>query len=73
MNQINLIQKSFGYPIDGYIGTTNQIKGWENNWIKCFINLRIEPQLAILKKLLEIDIKNKLKSKLNLNYMNMNQ
>ena len=57
--------KSFGYPIHGYIGTTNQIKGWEKNWIKCFINLRIEPQLAILKKdFLEIDIKHKLKSKI---------
>ncbi len=57
--------KSFGYPIQGYIGTTNQIKGWENNWIKCFINLRIEPQLAFLKKdFLEIDIKNKIMSKI---------
>ena len=36
--------KSFGYPINGYIGTSNQIKGWEENWIKCFINLRIEPK-----------------------------
>ena len=57
--------KSFGYPMDGYIGTTNQIKGWEKNWIKCFINLRIEPQLANLRKdFLETDIKNKLKSKI---------
>ena len=57
--------KSYGYPIDGYIGTTNQIKGWEGNWVKCFIDLRIEPQLAILRKdFLEIDIKNKLKSKI---------
>ena len=56
---------SFGYPIHGYIGTTNQIKGWEKNWITCFINLRIEPQLAILKKdFLENDIKNKIKSKI---------
>ena len=59
--------KSFGYPVDGYIGTTNQIKGWEKNWIKCFIDLRIEPQLAILEKdFLRIDIKNKLKSKIEL-------
>ena len=43
-------QPSFGYPIHGFIGTTNQIKGWEKNWISCFINLRIEPQLAILEK-----------------------
>ena len=57
--------KSFGYPIDGYIGTTNQIKGWENNWIECFMNLRIAPQLKILRKdFLESDIENKLKSKI---------
>jgi len=56
---------SFGYPIHGYIGTSNQIKGWENNWITCFINLRIEPQLATLEKdFLKIDIKNKIKSKI---------
>ncbi len=57
--------KSFGYNLDGYIGTNNQKKGWEKNWIKCFINLRIEPQLAMLEKdFLEIDIKNKIKSKI---------
>ena len=57
--------KSFGYPMDGYIGTTSQIKGWEKNWIKCFINLRIGPQLAMLEKdFLDIDIKNKLKLKI---------
>ena len=56
---------SFGYPIQGYIGTSKQIKGWEKDWINCFINLRIEPQLAILEKdFLEIDIKNKIKSKI---------
>ena len=58
-------QPSFGYPINGYIGTTNQIKGWEKNWITCFINLRIEPQLAMLEKdFLGNHIKNKLKSKI---------
>ena len=57
--------KNFGFPIHGFIGTTNQIKGWEKNWVKCFINLRIEPQLANLEKdFLEIDIKKKLKSKI---------
>ena len=56
---------SFGYPIHGYIGTTNQIKGWEENWIDCFINLRIKPQLAILEKdFLDIDIKNKIISRI---------
>tara|TARA_S200000501_G_scaffold287098_1_gene271621 strand:- start:259 stop:1137 length:879 start_codon:yes stop_codon:yes gene_type:complete len=57
--------KSFGYPINGFIGTTNQIEGWDRDWIECFINLRIEPQLAILEKdFLGIDIKNKIKSKI---------
>ena len=57
----------FGFPIHGYIGTTNQIKGWEKSWVKCFINLRIEPQLANLEKnFLDMDIKNKLKSKIAL-------
>mgnify|MGYP001290775470 FL=1 len=57
--------KRFGYPIPGYIGTTNQIKGWEDDWVNCFINLRIEPQLAILEKgFLERDIKDKIKSKI---------
>ena len=57
--------KSFGYHTQGYIGTTNQMRGWENNWIECFINLRIEPQLATLENFfLEIEIKNKIKSKI---------
>ena len=57
--------KSFGYSVNGYIGTTKQQKGWEHNWIDCFINLRIEYQLAILEKdFLEIDIKNKIKEKI---------
>ncbi len=61
----------YGYPIKGYIGTTEQIEGWENNWINCFINLRIEPQLKILKNdLLDIQTKNliteKIKSELDI-------
>ncbi len=56
---------SFGYPIHGYIGTSDQIKGWEKNWITCFIKLRIKPQLELLEKdFLEIDIKNKITSKI---------
>ncbi len=57
--------ESFGYQINGYIGTTKQLRGWENNWIKCFINLRIEPQLELLEKgFLEIDIKKEIKAKI---------
>ena len=60
-------QPSFGYPIHGFIGTTNQIEGWDRDWINCFINLRIEPQLAILEKdFLDINIKNELRSKIKL-------
>ena len=41
--------KMFGYPVQGFIGTSIQKKGWENNWTDCFLNLRIIPQLLILK------------------------
>ncbi|MDA9714227.1 fructosamine kinase family protein [Prochlorococcus sp. AH-736-N10] len=41
--------KMFGYPVEGFIGTTNQKKGWKDNWIDCFLSLRIIPQLLILK------------------------
>ncbi len=41
--------KMFGYPVEGFIGITNQEKGWKDNWIDCFLNLRIIPQLLILK------------------------
>ena len=39
----------FGYPVEGFIGITHQKKGWEDNWIDCFLNLRIIPQLSILQ------------------------
>ena len=46
--------KMFGSPVEGFIGTTDQKKGLEDNWIDCFLNLRIIPQLLILKsKILE--------------------
>ena len=41
--------KFYGYPVEGFIGLTNQKKGWENNWIDCFLKLRIIPQLSLLK------------------------
>ena len=41
--------KIFGYPIEGFIGIINQKKGCEDNWIDCFLNLRIIPQLSLLK------------------------
>jgi len=39
----------FGFPVEGFIGTTDQKKGLEDNWADCFLNLRIIPQLLILK------------------------
>jgi len=41
--------KMFGFPVEGFIGTTDQKRGWEDNWIDCFLNLRIIPQLLILE------------------------
>ncbi len=59
--------KRFGYSVPGFIGTTYQYEGWENNWADCFINLRIEPQLSLLKeKSINKDLINKVKSKIKL-------
>jgi len=55
----------FGYPVPGFIGTTKQLNGWETNWVDCFINLRIEPQLSLFKHdSLSINLINRLKSKI---------
>jgi len=63
--------KMFGSPVEGFIGTTDQKKGWEDNWIDCFLNLRIIPQLLILKsKTLENETINKVKEKIKLELMN---
>ena len=65
LNSSESSPKIFGYPIDGFIGLTDQKKGWENNWIDCFLNLRINPQLSILKSnVLDTETKNKVKEKL---------
>jgi len=57
--------KMFGSPVEGFIGITDQNKGWEDNWTDCFLNLRIMPQLSILKKnFLERKIINQLKEKI---------
>ena len=65
LNSSEYSPKSFGYPIEGFIGLTDQKKGWENNWIDCFLNLRIIPQLSILKSnVLDKKIKNKVKKKI---------
>jgi len=63
--------KMFGFPVEGFIGTTDQKKGFEDNWIDCFLNLRIIPQLLILKsKTLNKEIINKVKEKIKSELMN---
>ena len=61
--------KMFGFPVEGFIGTTDQKKGLEDNWIDCFLNLRIIPQLLILKSTISDEetinkVKEKIKSEL---------
>ncbi len=57
--------KMFGFPVEGFIGTSDQKKGLEDNWIDCFLNLRIIPQLLILKTtILDQEIINKVKEKI---------
>tara|TARA_Y100001978_G_scaffold175762_1_gene168205 strand:- start:69 stop:947 length:879 start_codon:yes stop_codon:yes gene_type:complete len=55
----------FGYQIPGFIGTTKQLDGWESNWVDCFIKLRIEPQLFLLKHCSNnVNLINSIKSKI---------
>jgi len=57
--------KMFGFPVEGLIGTTDQKKGLEDNWIDCILNLRIIPQLLSLKsRILDKEIINKVKEKI---------
>jgi len=63
--------KMFGFPVEGFIGTTDQKKGMEDNWIDCFLNLRIIPQLLMLKSTtLDKEIINKVKEKIKSELMN---
>jgi len=63
--------KMFGFQVDGFIGTTNQKKGWEDNWIDCFLNLRIIPQLLILKStVLDKETTNKVIEKIKSELLN---
>ncbi len=38
--------KNFGWGKEGFIGSTNQIRGWDSNWGKFFVNYRLRPQLT---------------------------
>ena len=63
--------KMFGFPVEGFIGTTDQKKGLEDNWIDCFLNLRIIPQLLSLKsRILDKEIINKVKEKMKSELLN---
>jgi len=63
--------KMFGFPVEGFIGTTDQKKGLEKNWIDCFLNLRIIPQLLSLKsRILDKEIINKVKEKIQSELLN---
>ncbi|MCQ9203506.1 MAG: fructosamine kinase family protein [Prochlorococcus marinus CUG1436] len=63
--------KMFGFPVEGFIGTTDQKKGLEDNWIDCFLNLRIIPQLLILKsRTLDKEIISKVKEKIQSELLN---
>ena len=63
--------KMFGFPVEGFIGTTDQKKGLEDNWIDCFLNLRIIPQLLVLKSTtLDKEILNKVKEKIKSELLN---
>ena len=63
--------KMFGFPVEGFIGTTDQKKGWEENWLDCFLNLRLIPQLSILKSnVLDQATINKIKEKIKCELFN---
>ena len=71
LNSTESNPKIFGYPIEGFIGLTNQKKGWENNWIDCFLNLRIIPQLSMLKSnFLDKEIIKRVKEKIKSELLN---
>ena len=57
--------KMVGFAVEGVIGRTDQKKGLADNWIDCFLNLRIIPQLLSLKsRILDKEIINKVKEKI---------
>ena len=63
--------KMFGFPVEGFIGTTDQKKGLEDNWIDCFLNLRIIPQLLSLKsRILDKETINKVQDKIKSELLN---
>ena len=41
--------KKFGWNKEGFIGSNSQVKGWDSNWGKFFVNYRLKPQLVQAK------------------------
>ena len=37
--------KNFGWEEEGFIGSNRQIRGWDSDWGKFFVNYRLRPQL----------------------------
>ena len=71
LNSTESNPKIFGYPVQGFIGLTDQKKGWENNWIDCYLNLRIVPQLSTLKSnFLDKETIHKVKEKIRSELLN---
>ena len=71
LNSAEYSPKKFGFPVEGFIGKTVQTQGWENNWIDCFLNLRIKPQLSMLKNnLLEFKTIKKINEKIRSQLIN---
>ena len=44
----------FGWDRDGYIGAGPQPGGWRDGWGACFVELRLQPQLALALSLIHI-------------------
>jgi len=71
LNSAEFNQKKFGFPVEGFIGITDQKKGWEDNWTDCFLKLRIHPQLSILENnFLDNETINKLEEKIKAELLN---
>jgi len=50
LNSQNQKSNKFGYDLDGFIGTSPQVKGWHQNWADFFIEYRLNPQLSYLNQ-----------------------
>tara|TARA_Y100000589_G_scaffold173129_1_gene164379 strand:- start:236 stop:1114 length:879 start_codon:yes stop_codon:yes gene_type:complete len=65
LNSQNKRFNKFGYPVEGFIGTNSQIKGWEENWSDFFIKYRLNQQFSYLdKNILSSEIIKNLQSKI---------